>query len=155
MKISHPVVLVGVVAAVAAAATWMHQSHNIRPKDDPTPQLSHGSEASTTSGEASAPVAQQHSAASVTQPSPDVQVIATAQSLVKDRLKDPESAQFRNVRRLPDGDVCGEVNSKNGFGGYVGFQHFWIIRAQSSQPEVHLGIEAIDVICKAKEGKTT
>jgi len=155
MKISHPVVLVGIVAVVAAAATWIHQSHNGLPKADPAPLLSRSSEANTTSAGASAPVPQPHSASPVTPPSPDVQVIATAQSLVKGRLKDPDSAQFRNVRRLPDGDICGEVNSKNGFGGYVGFQHFWIVRPQASQPEVHLGIEAIDLICKAKEGKTT
>lgn len=34
-------------------------------------------------------------------------------------LKDPDSAEFRNQRGF-----CGEVNSKNSFGGYVGFKRF-------------------------------
>jgi hypothetical protein len=38
-------------------------------------------------------------------------------------LKDPSSAQFRNV--VQNGDmICGEVNGKNGFGGYSGFERF-------------------------------
>jgi len=47
---------------------------------------------------------------------------------VRAKLKDPDSAQFRNVRfhRGKDGVpmTCGEVNSKNSFGGYGGFQKF-------------------------------
>lgn len=46
----------------------------------------------------------------------------------KIKLKDPGSAQFRGVyfNRGVDGVpmTCGEVNSKNGFGGYTGFQRF-------------------------------
>lgn len=47
---------------------------------------------------------------------------------VKSRLKDPSSAQFKNVyfNRGSEGIpvTCGEVNSKNGYGGYSGFQRF-------------------------------
>jgi hypothetical protein len=47
-------------------------------------------------------------------------------------LFDPGSAQFRNIRAadvtLKDGNkerrVCGEINGKNRFGAYVGFQMF-------------------------------
>lgn len=39
-------------------------------------------------------------------------------------LKDPESAQFRNERLTASGALCGEVNSKNSFGGYLGFKHY-------------------------------
>lgn len=44
------------------------------------------------------------------------------------KLKDPESAKFQNVY-FHQGKTgvpltCGEVNSKNGFGGYGGFQKF-------------------------------
>lgn len=46
----------------------------------------------------------------------------------KAKLKDPSSAQFRNVyfHRGADGIpmTCGEVNSKNSFGGYGGYQKF-------------------------------
>lgn len=43
-------------------------------------------------------------------------------------LKDPDSARFGTLRAtyLPEGRwiVCGEVNSKNAFGGYVGMSKF-------------------------------
>jgi len=47
---------------------------------------------------------------------------------VRAKLKDPRSADFRNVffhrgsQNVPV--TCGEVNSKNSFGGYIGFQRF-------------------------------
>ncbi|UVK45331.1 hypothetical protein BPNPMPFG_000858 [Mesorhizobium sp. AR07] len=46
-----------------------------------------------------------------------------------ERLTDPTSLQLRRLRmaKLSGSDydvVCGEFNGKNGFGGYVGFQHF-------------------------------
>jgi hypothetical protein len=53
--------------------------------------------------------------------------LAAAQGQVRNTLKDPDSAQFRNVRLLdfnPGRLVCGEVNAKNGFGAYVGFTPF-------------------------------
>jgi len=47
--------------------------------------------------------------------------------LVKVRLKDPESAQFKNLT-ASSGDngksLCGLVNSKNSLGGYVGYSEF-------------------------------
>lgn len=44
-------------------------------------------------------------------------------------LRDPGSAEFRNVRTYRQHDpreraVCGEVNAKNAFGGYAGFRPF-------------------------------
>lgn len=55
----------------------------------------------------------------------------TAIQLAKERvasgLKDPESAQFRSVRVSNfrgDKVICGEVNAKNSYGGYVGFKRF-------------------------------
>lgn len=43
--------------------------------------------------------------------------------LVKRRLFDPNSANFRNVTHA-HAIVCGEVNAKNKMGGYVGFKAF-------------------------------
>jgi len=47
---------------------------------------------------------------------------------VKRLLKDPDSAEFRDIEYIPKGSgggyVCGEVNSTNSFGGYSGWQHF-------------------------------
>lgn len=51
-----------------------------------------------------------------------------AKKLVADQLRDPASAQFREVKVVKQQDgseaVCGEVNGKNAYGGYVGFQGF-------------------------------
>ena len=44
---------------------------------------------------------------------------------VSERLRDPSSAQFRNLRLNSAKDfLCGEVNGTNGFGGYSGFVEF-------------------------------
>ena len=50
-----------------------------------------------------------------------------AEESVKARLKDAGSAQFRSVaiRQYKGAPlVCGEVNAKNSFGGYGGYQKF-------------------------------
>ena len=44
-----------------------------------------------------------------------------------DSLKDPGSAKYQDVQAYALGAgyvFCGRVNSKNGFGGYTGFQRF-------------------------------
>jgi hypothetical protein len=38
---------------------------------------------------------------------------------VRASLKDPDSAEFRNIH-----GICGEVNSKNGFGGMTGYKRY-------------------------------
>ncbi len=46
---------------------------------------------------------------------------------IKAKLKDPDSAQFRNVKfhvGMGKPVTCGEVNAKNSFGGYSGFERF-------------------------------
>lgn len=53
--------------------------------------------------------------------------IGKSQEGIKSRLRDPDSAEFRDSRFYSGGPapvICGEVNSKNGFGGYGGFQRF-------------------------------
>lgn len=58
------------------------------------------------------------------------------EAAVKSRLRDPDSAQFghmdahgdRKWKGKPVTAVCGSVNSKNGFGGYVGFSDFVYIQ---------------------------
>ena len=61
--------------------------------------------------------------------------IAKGRDAVTQKLKDPASAKFRNVgfhRGIEGIPVAyGEVNSKNSFGGYSGFQRF--IYAGSSE----------------------
>lgn len=46
-------------------------------------------------------------------------------SIVRSSLKDPASAQFEGVQKgKKAGSVCGAVNAKNSYGGYVGFRRF-------------------------------
>ncbi|WP_420722498.1 hypothetical protein [Hwanghaeella sp. LZ110] len=57
----------------------------------------------------------------------DAAKIEEAKAAVLSVLKDPESAQFRNVfitTPTQGTAVCGEVNAKNSYGGFTGFQYF-------------------------------
>lgn len=50
---------------------------------------------------------------------------AKALEFARNKMRDPESVQFRNL--VPGklaGSVCGELNAKNGMGGYVGYKPF-------------------------------
>ena len=54
-------------------------------------------------------------------------------SIARQRLKDPSSAMFTDVRVLnfnAQGKnytmTCGELNAKNSYGGYVGAKSFWV-----------------------------
>lgn len=51
-----------------------------------------------------------------------------ARNAVLAALRDPASAQFRNVRRIQHANgttmFCGEVNARNGYGGMAGFKRF-------------------------------
>ncbi|WKD29560.1 hypothetical protein NDQ72_06345 [Halomonas sp. KG2] len=58
--------------------------------------------------------------------------IKKAKADVSNELRDPSSAEFRNINEIKKTSVlelevvtvCGEVNGKNAYGGYVGFQRF-------------------------------
>ena len=78
-------------------------------------------------------------------PSKDSGVIEKAKMAIREKLKDPDSAQFRNVR-ISVGDVkavIGEVNTKNSYGGYIGYQKFYV---DFSRPEIALENEVIRVV---------
>ncbi|NBX02899.1 MAG: hypothetical protein EBR02_02295 [Alphaproteobacteria bacterium] len=62
---------------------------------------------------------------------PSTEEAIKAKESVKLALKDPESAQFRNLKLDIFGDVCGEVNARNSFGGYTGFKVFQIIKGRA------------------------
>ncbi|GGC67094.1 hypothetical protein GCM10011504_51370 [Siccirubricoccus deserti] len=57
------------------------------------------------------------------------QKMAVYQTVVADALRDPESARFRGVRVIREADgsdaLCGELNAKNAYGGYVGYEPFY------------------------------
>jgi hypothetical protein len=55
----------------------------------------------------------------------EVIFVERSKRAVKSILKDPNSAEFKDVYFSKKSNVaCGKVNSKNGFGGYVGFKRF-------------------------------
>jgi hypothetical protein len=50
--------------------------------------------------------------------------VEQAKRLVEHDLRDPEATHYREVFRSPSGAVCGQMNAKNGLGGYVGYVDF-------------------------------
>lgn len=56
------------------------------------------------------------------------ETIVAAERAVRAELKDPDAAQFRDVRANYTEEfgvvACGRVNAKNEFGGYTGFRRF-------------------------------
>lgn len=51
-------------------------------------------------------------------------LLPRARALISDKLRDPSSTQFRNDALKKSGWHCGEINTKNGSGGYNGFSRF-------------------------------
>lgn len=65
-------------------------------------------------------------------PGTDANLIEQAKKKVAAELRDPASAQFREVHTAPQKGrstpaVCGEVNGRNAYGGYAGFQKFYVL----------------------------
>lgn len=59
----------------------------------------------------------------------EARMIEMAQKEIAYQLIDPSSASFRNVRVSPNQvAVCGEINAKNSYGGYVGYRPFIFTR---------------------------
>ena len=60
----------------------------------------------------------------------EVEKIASAKINVRDILKDPDSAKFKDLRLVSNTEgvesVVGEVNGRNSFGGYTGFKPFCV-----------------------------
>ncbi|MEA9913493.1 hypothetical protein VDG39_12370 [Xanthomonas campestris pv. raphani] len=56
------------------------------------------------------------------------ETIVAAERAVRAELKDPDAAQFREMRTNYTEEfgvvACGRVNAKNEFGGYTGFRRF-------------------------------
>lgn len=58
---------------------------------------------------------------------PPQELLNKAQAAITYGFKDPDSAKFRNVRYVKYEErivICGEVNAKNSYGGYVGYENF-------------------------------
>jgi hypothetical protein len=66
-------------------------------------------------------------------------------------LKDPYSAQFGPITASQNAEgtqyrICGFVNAKNSFGGYVGMKPFQLLYNTDSNQFVHTGIGENDII---------
>lgn len=57
-------------------------------------------------------------------PGCDSKSISEAKIAIEKDLKDPSSAEYRNILEYSDSIVCGEYNAKNGYGAYVGYTEF-------------------------------
>ena len=71
---------------------------------------------------------------------------------VKHSLRDPDSAKFRNVRKVSSG-FCGELNAKNAYGAMVGFEPFFVWAWGGGTPKAYIGKESqttIRVMCEDK-----
>jgi hypothetical protein len=67
------------------------------------------------------------SLASVAAKTPSIeQQYAKELQAVADTTRDPNAVQFRKIHVGADGALCGEMNAKNAFGGYVGFKPFLV-----------------------------
>lgn len=82
----------------------------------------------------------------VTPSSGDIAVLASmGQQIITQRLNDPDSATFRNVRvNAPNGKavvVCGEVNWKNELGGLTGYTRFIVAPSNSSLAYLESDVE--------------
>lgn len=82
--------------------------------------------------------------------------IAKVKNDILESMKDPDSVKFRRLSTSSDGSmVCGEVNSKNAMGGYVGFKKF--VNIQDKALDFYLYEEAGDTkmaeTCEAQSGK--
>ena len=69
------------------------------------------------------------------------------------KLSDPASAQFQAEKHegnwlWPKGALCGEVNSKNQMGGYVGFKRFVAYRGVATIEGDPIDDEFIADVCK-------
>lgn len=79
---------------------------------------------------------------------PELQkMIDVVETAVRDKLRDPGAAQFKyvNVFIVKDGGrstllSCGQVNAKNGYGGYTGFQWFY-----AASSDVHAPIWLVEI----------
>lgn len=169
MKITHPfVVLVVGGGLLTGAAWWRSQAGKTTPSSAGT---------SPATGEPAieakprSPLPQRDATPLKTQPAPDRDVKSSGspkgtaeqelssepwelgvKEIIAERLKDPDSALFRELKSNGPGQVCGQVNAKNSLGGYVGYKWFWIKGLEDPNPAVVIDADAplAGIICDPK-----
>jgi len=72
-------------------------------------------------------------------------MIANAKSAVREQLSDPSSAKFGDAVAFPSARlVCGTVNAKNAFGGYVGQTPYAV---DTWNGQIHVADSKCDMSC--------
>jgi hypothetical protein len=69
-----------------------------------------------------------------------------AKHTVAQEFRDPGSVQFRNLRRLSNGGVCGEVNARNAYGAYVGHKGFYYSGSEYGPGIVYFPDSSVEII---------
>jgi hypothetical protein len=54
--------------------------------------------------------------------------IKKAKHNLANKMKDPSSVQWKDIRKIDENLVCGEYNAKNSYGAYIGFKKFASLR---------------------------
>lgn len=76
--------------------------------------------------------------------------LTALKSAMEDKLKDAESAKFKDVRIAKDGTTCGLVNAKNSYGAYSGFGPFIAMKLSTGKFFVVSVDEAAGQLCSSK-----
>ena len=112
-------------AALSSAACAPQQPHYV--------SLGSPGSGTLTPSQAAAPRAAaarpEYETVSVEERSATASQLRSFQTAVAAQLRDPSSAQFRYLRVVKHSDgtnaLCGQLNAKNGFGGYTGYAFFY------------------------------
>ena len=75
----------------------------------------------------------------------DINMKILGEKYVRLKLKDPEAAEFRNQFTGKAGLPCGEVNAKNGFGAYMGFQRYMVANQEMTALESDMAPGEFDI----------
>jgi hypothetical protein len=77
--------------------------------------------------------------------SPSAEDRATLEQLIAASLKDPDSARFSGKIVIVNGKAaCVEVNAKNSFGGYTGFQQAMLVKFSGSSVWTFISVKDIN-----------
>lgn len=78
---------------------------------------------------------------------------AKAKHAISEKMREPEATRFKpeySAYSLSNGDVvvCGTVNGKNAYGGYVGYRPFYIRFRNEAVQSVHFSDDVVGFVTK-------
>ncbi len=75
-------------------------------------------------------------------------------TFVASQFRDPQSTQFEKIT-YKDGVMCGEVNSKNEYGAYVGYKRFVAIKKGSNPKSEYSYVESLNIFGEGNNAAIT